>query len=138
MTILCSSCNCLWRDGTVKYISIFYCDLAGKLGGDWIPPNLLCKPKAIVQELYIHSHLGFHFLLVPLLILQSWLLVSPLPSFVLYSVIKDWGHACVADLVLKKYFKLVSLLMFTSDNFWPYSGDAAGANGNSDERIIES
>lgn len=46
---------------------------------DWIPPVLLCKPKAIVWEPYIHRQLTFHFLWV--LILQSWLLVLLQPSF---------------------------------------------------------
>lgn len=42
----------------------FICDLADKLGRDWIPPVQLCEPKAIVWELYIHRQLAFHFLWV--------------------------------------------------------------------------
>lgn len=92
-----------------------------------------CQPKAIVWQCVFTVNWVSIFSLYPCWSckVDCWFCHCPL---LLLSVIKDWGHACAAHLVLKKYFKLVSLLMFISDNFWPYGGDAAEANSNSDER----
>lgn len=109
VTILCSCCNCSWRDGTVKKISIFYCDLAGKLGGDWIPLILLRKPEAVDWELDIHSQLGFRFYLVPLLILQSRLLGLPVPFFAIF---RNQGlRACFCG-TFGVFFNILSLLLY--------------------------
>lgn len=90
-------CSCLWKEAAVKNNGLFYCGLAGNLGRSCIPPNLLCKPKAVICEL---SQLGFHFLLLPLMVLQRRLLALPLPSLAIFSNQRLIWHTCGVQLVL--------------------------------------